>query len=77
MNNATRKVIEASLEGMKVAVSDGDCVLHEYNFETNTWHEVERRTWPVPVERAERWLRYWNKFDHNRALRLLVDPRDL
>lgn len=64
--------VVASLEGMKVVVRDSGCELHEYNFDTNSWSEIESLPWPITLVEAERWLRNWNPVDQLAALLILT-----
>jgi hypothetical protein len=65
--------VVASLEGMKVVVRDSHCELHEYNFETNSWSELERLPWPLATAQAKRWLKDWNSVDALAALSSLTN----
>jgi hypothetical protein len=66
--------IVASLEGMKVVVRENHCELHEYNFETNSWSEIERLPWPIARAEADRWLTNWNSVDQLAARSILSGP---
>lgn len=70
---ATRPEVVASLEGMKVVVGRQSCELHEYNFEENCWHEVDRAGHPMSPSEAEIWLHGWNDVDRRAAFTLLTN----
>jgi hypothetical protein len=74
MENQSHKGVVASLEGMKVVTALNSCEFHEYNFETNTWHEIETCGWPMRPEHAVHWLQGWNSVDRMAALALLTTP---
>ncbi len=72
MVSAAKEVV-ASLEGIKVVVRRQTCELHEYNFEENSWHEVDRSAHPMEPSQAEIWLEKWNDVDRHAALTLLTN----
>jgi hypothetical protein len=63
----------ASLEGMRVVVKPQSCELHEYNFEENSWHKVERSAHPMEPGQAEIWVKKWNDVDRQTAFTLLTN----
>jgi hypothetical protein len=69
----TRTEVVASLEGMKVVVKSENCELHEYNFEENSWHEVDRSAHPMGPSQAEIWVHAWNDVDRRAAFTLLTN----
>jgi hypothetical protein len=73
MDLHTAEVV-ASLEGMKVVAEGRICELHEYDFEVNSWHLVERRSRPIARAHAEQWVNCWNSLDRWAALTLLTQP---
>lgn len=74
MDSKHRQVtaIVASLEGMKVVITEGHCELHEYNFEDNHWREIDSKLWPISREEAEAWLEGWNSVDRFTAFNRLI-----
>ena len=68
--------VVASLEGMKVLVRRQSCELHEYNFEQNCWHELDRSSHPMRASDAEMWLAGWNDIDRRAASALLTGFAD-
>ena len=71
--DGTQQVV-ASLEGMRVVVSDGWCDLYEYNFVTDCWVPKARSQWPMERTEAEGWLEGWNAVDRFTAMNRLVAP---
>jgi hypothetical protein len=71
---AFSREIVASLEGMRVVVVDNRCELHEYNFETDSWSEVDNGAFPMSRSHAERWVHDWNPVDRRAAVWALVGP---
>jgi hypothetical protein len=69
----TSTEVVASLEGMKIVLKSQRCELHEYNFEENCWHELDRSARPMRASEAEMWVAGWNDLDRQAALRLLSD----
>jgi hypothetical protein len=67
----TEKEIIASMEGMKVVVADR-CELHEYNFDTNKWFQIDSCVRPMKRSQAEEWLTGWNSVDRFAALGALI-----
>ena len=68
-----RKIITASLEGVRVLVDEKQCELQEYNFVLDQWCPKETLPWPVPRPVAEEWLSGWNRVDRFEALNALTD----
>ena len=71
-----RKVITASLEGMRVLVDEKRCELEEYNFSLDQWIPKDAAPWPLPRAVAENWLAGWNGVDRFAAVSALVGPTD-
>jgi len=71
-----RKIITASLEGMRVLADEKQCELQEYNFASNEWCSKEILPWPLPRAVAEDWLSGWNRVDRFEALNALTKPAD-
>lgn len=69
----TQQVI-ASLEGMRILVSDGWCELDEYDFTADLWVLKARSQWPMGRTEAETWLKGWNAVDRLAAMNQLVAP---
>jgi hypothetical protein len=69
----SRKIISASLEGMRVLVDEKQCELQDYNFASNEWYPRETLPWPVPRQVAEEWVSGWNRFDRFEALNALTE----
>ena len=67
--------VVASLEGARVVISGGICRLDEYDYAANAWNPKESHPWPLPRERATRWLQGWNRVDKFKALNMLVEPQ--
>jgi hypothetical protein len=59
-----RKVITASLQGMRVLVDEKRCELEEYNFSLDQWIPKDAAPWPLPRAVADNWLAGWNQVDH-------------
>ena len=62
--------VVASLEGMRLIVSDGWCELDEYDFTADFWAAKARSRWPMERTEAEG----WNAVDRFAAMNRLVAP---
>lgn len=49
---SVRKIITASLEGMRVSVDEKECELQEYDFVANSWVTKDAAQRPLGAERA-------------------------
>lgn len=71
----TRQVV-ASLEGMRILITDDGCELHEYDFSLNSWKPKMNALWPLSKQEAEARLQGWNKIDRSTAMNMLVRVDD-
>jgi hypothetical protein len=71
-----RKIITASLEGMRVLVDEKRCELQEYDFAANQWLLKDASSWPLTRERADSWLAGWNDVDRFAAVSALLKAPD-
>jgi hypothetical protein len=69
-----RKIITASLEGMRVLADEKGCELQEYDFVANRWLSKDQSLWPVPRSLADSWLEGWNHVDRFAAVNILTEP---
>ena len=65
-------IVTASLEGMRVVVTDTCCALEEYDFSVNRWLPKDEAPWPLPRALADQWISGWNNVDGSSALDALI-----
>ena len=69
-----RKIITASLKGMRALADEKRCDLQEYDFVANRWPSKDQSLWPVPRSLADSWLEGWNHVDRFAAVNILTEP---
>jgi hypothetical protein len=66
------RIITASLEGMRVVVDERQCELQVYDFASNEWLPKDVSGWPLPSDRAHKWLMEWNHIVRFAAVNVLT-----